>query len=131
MDNEEHVDSFRQLAVWQRAMELALAVLKLADEFPTREDSAFTAQLCQAVVAVPSKIAHGYARSSRHEYASFLSAAHGSICEAETLLLLAKDLGYAPEEAVEALFADCEEIGGLLESMRRRLVSPHHYPSRR
>ncbi len=87
--------SYRDLLVWQKAVELALLVYRLSEGFPRREIYGLTSQVRRAAVSVPSNIAEGYGRSSRKEYVQFLSIAQGSLKEMETQTIIAQRLGYA------------------------------------
>ena len=51
------LQSYRELLVWQKAMELALLVYRLTETFPKRETYGLAAQLRRAGVSVPSNIA--------------------------------------------------------------------------
>lgn len=64
--------SYRDLLVWQRAMELVILVYRITTEFPQHEIYGLTAQLRRASVSVPSNIAEGYGRGTRKEYIQFL-----------------------------------------------------------
>jgi four helix bundle protein len=79
--------SFNDLIVWQRAVELSLAVYKLTAAFPAPEQFGLTNQLRRASVSVASNIAEGYGRSSRGEYLQSLGYARGSNCEVQTQLV--------------------------------------------
>jgi four helix bundle protein len=72
--------SFKNLVVWQRAVELSLAIYKLTESFPSSEKFGLTNQLRRASVSVASNIAEGYGRSTRGEYIQFLGHARGSNC---------------------------------------------------
>jgi four helix bundle protein len=78
------VKSYRELLVWQKAMELTVLVYRLTEGFPKREIYGLAAQIRRAGVSVPSNIAEGYGRGSRREYIQFLSIAQGSLKELET-----------------------------------------------
>lgn len=73
------LQSYRELLVWQKAMELALLAYRLTEGFPRRELYGLAAQIKRASVSVPSNIAEGYGRGSRKEYLQFLSIAQGSL----------------------------------------------------
>ncbi len=92
-------DSFKDLVVWQRAVELTVAVYKLTASFPSSEQFRLTNQLRRASVSVASNIAEDYGRSSKGEYVQFLGHARGSNCEVETQLVISKALGFGSEES--------------------------------
>lgn len=77
------LQSYRELLVWQKAMELALLAYRLTEGFPRRELYGLVAQIRRASVSVPSNIAEGYGRGSRKEYLQFLWIAQGSLKELE------------------------------------------------
>jgi four helix bundle protein len=89
--------SFRELVVWQRAVQLSLAVYKLTASFPVSERFGLTNQMRRASVSVASNIAEGYGRSSRGEYVQFLGHSRGSNCELQTQLAISHALGFGTE----------------------------------
>lgn len=78
--------SFRELMVWQRAVQMSLAIYKLTSSFPDDERFGLTNQLRRAAVSVASNIAEGYGRSTKGEYFQFLGHARGSNFELQTNL---------------------------------------------
>lgn len=95
--------SFRDLIVWQRAMQLAKLLYRLTQQFPREESTGLTSQLRRAGVSIASNIAEGSGRGTRNDYRSFLRMARGSALEIQTQLLLARDLGFGiPAQITEA-----------------------------
>jgi four helix bundle protein len=80
------ITSYRDLQVWQRAMELATAVYQLAKFMPNREEYRLTGQMLRAAASVPANIAEGHMRGTRKDYANFVNIARGSLAELETFL---------------------------------------------
>jgi len=62
------VQSHRELLLWQRAIELSVAIYKLTAGFPREEVYGLTSQLRRASVSIASNIAEGYGRGSKGEY---------------------------------------------------------------
>jgi four helix bundle protein len=83
------VQSYRDLLVWQKGMDLAQATYKLTKLFPKTEEYRLTSQLVRAAASVPANIAEGNCRATRKDYAHFISIARGSVAEVETFLELA------------------------------------------
>ena len=110
---------FKDLIVWQRAMELVKAVYALSKAFPADERYALTDQLRRAVTSIPSNIAEGSGRASNADYGHFLSIARGSLYETMTQLQVAVDLGYIPAISPE-LESLMSEVGRMLTSMLKR-----------
>jgi four helix bundle protein len=108
------VKSFRDLAVWQRSVELCLALYKLTRGFPREETYGLTGQLRRAGVSVPSNIAEGFGRRSRSDYRSFLRVARGSVLEIQTQLLIARELQYGEAEKVQDAEGIAEEVSRML-----------------
>ena len=116
-------ESFRDLAVWQRAINLTLAIYKYTANFPEPEKFGLTNQLRRAAVSVASNIAEGYGRSTKGEYIQFLGHARGSISEVETQLVIARALGYGQKQLLQAADDLCSEVGRMLRSMMKSLQS--------
>ena len=116
--------SYRDLAVWQRAMRLAKRIYEVTQKFPADERFGLTNQLRRAAVSVPSNVAEGHARFGPGEFRRFLSIAMGSIAELETQIVLSQDLGYVREGLMLDLLAELDVIGkmlrGLVKSIERR-----------
>src|SRR5437870_13646714 len=94
---------FTKIKAWQLADDLAVLVYKVTRQFPREEIYALTSQLRRAASSVPANIAEGANRSSKKDYAHFLSVASGSLAETRYFLHLSKRLGYvAGEEVSEA-----------------------------
>jgi four helix bundle protein len=115
-------ESFKDLVVWQRAIEMTRTIYKLTSAFPATERYGLSDQLRRAAVSVPSNIAEGYGRLTRGEYLQFLGHARGSNCEVETQLVIAESLGFgtaACRAAAEKLCTDVSRLlGGLIKSLR-------------
>ena len=114
-------DSFRDLQVWQRAIQLSLSVYRLTEGFPKDEVFGLTSQLRRAGVSVASNIAEGYGRMSTGEYKQFLGIARGSNSEVQTQLVIAGELGYGNGEALKKAEALSIEVGKMLLAMLRKL----------
>jgi four helix bundle protein len=113
--------SFKDLVVWQRAVELSLAIYKLTASFPAAEQFGLTNQLRRASVSVPSNIAEGYGRSTRGEYVLFLGHARGSICEIQTQIVIAAALGFGEEKSRKLAENLTNEVSRMLVAMMSKL----------
>jgi len=110
--------------VWQKAMQLAKEVYRLAKLMPKAEEYRLTGQMLRAAASVPANIAEGNCRGTRKDYAHFVSIARGSLAETETFLLLATSVGLLQGEETESAIALCDEIGRMLNSLHGRLRDP-------
>jgi four helix bundle protein len=114
-------ESFKDLVVWQRAVQLTVAVYKLTALFPASEQFGLTNQLRRASVSVASNIAEGYGRSTRGEYVLFLGHARGSNCEIETQLMISEALGFGSEESRKFATSLSGEVSRMLVAMMGKL----------
>jgi four helix bundle protein len=115
------IRSYRDLKVWQLAMEVAENCYLITRQFPKDELYGATSQIRRAAASVAANIAEGYGRSSRGEYVQFLYIAQGSLKELETHLLLSVRIGLARAETIEKILARCEGLGKMLGALIRSL----------
>ena len=108
---------FKELLVWQRAMDMVEEIYKISSLLPKEETFSLISQIRRAAVSVPSNIAEGNSRNSTKEYINFLGIARGSNSEVYTQLLICKKLGYLSEEQIKKAIALSEEIGKMLNAM--------------
>lgn len=111
---------YRELTVWQKAMQAAREIYRLAPKLPKEETYGMRSQITRAAVSVPSNIAEGWTRESTKEKAQFLAVAQGSLAEAETLLTLCEDLGWFPRPETDTLRGLLDETSRMLTTMRRK-----------
>ena len=114
-------ESFKDLVVWQRAVEMSLEIYKLTSSFPPSERLRLTNQLRRASVSVASNIAEGYGKSSRGEYVSFLGHARGSNGEVQTQLIISQGLRFGTEETLQQAESLSNEVGRMLVVMMNKL----------
>jgi four helix bundle protein len=111
------VRSYRDLLVWQRAMEIAVDTYALSRRYPRDELFGLTSQSRRAAASIAANIAEGYGRTSRATYANFLRISQGSLKELETHLILAERVGVAPPGSTESLLARTDELGRMLRAL--------------
>ena len=115
------VQSYRQLKVWQRSMELAVECHLIARTLPRRGASGLASQIERAAGSVPANIAEGCGRRTRPAYLRHLSIANGSLLELETHVLIASRLGLLKPGQLATVLALSAETGRLLNGLIRRL----------
>ena len=116
------VKSYRELIVWQKAMDLVIEVYNLTKLLPKEELYVLTSQIRRAVVSIPSNIAEGNARHTSSEYVRFLAIARGSKSEVETQLEICVRLNYLSAEQVQTAMGLCNEVGKMLNSMIQKPI---------
>jgi four helix bundle protein len=113
--------SYRELIVWQRALECCLAVYRLTQSFPREELYGLANQMRRSAVSAPSNIAEGYGRLSRDQYRHFLGIAQGSNFELQTQLLIARGLQFGELSRLETIERLSNEVRKMLTVMIRKL----------
>lgn len=115
--------SYRDLVVWQRAVDLVPKVYELLKGLPREERYDLGSQIRRAVVSIPANIAEGQARQHPKEFLQHLSIAKGSLAELHTLLIVANRLGYLSEDQLATMEKELAQIGkplsGLITRLRR------------
>jgi four helix bundle protein len=122
-------ESFRDLLVWQRAIQMSLAIYRFTTGFPKEELFGLTGQIRRAGVSVASNIAEGYGRNSTGEYKHFLGMARGSNSEVETQLVIAKELGYGNPQTLKEAEDLCTEVGKMLRAILSKLEGKNPQPA--
>ena len=116
------IQTYKDLIVWQRAMDLVEAVYELTKEFPKSETYGLISQMRRCAVSIPSNIAEGRRRGSKKDYRQFLVIAYGSGAELETQieiakrLLFSKNLDYAKVD--QLLLETMKMLNKMLSSLR-------------
>ncbi|MBA3321791.1 MAG: four helix bundle protein [Pyrinomonadaceae bacterium] len=116
------VKSYRDLRVWQAAMNLVEQVYRLTRAFPKQETYGLSSQMQRAAVSIPSNIAEGHTREHLKEYLHHLSIAQASLAELETQLEIAKRLEYVSPEQLMQNFDSTQSIGRQLYALRNSLT---------
>jgi four helix bundle protein len=113
--------SYRDLRVWQLAMELVVGVYEQTRSFPKQEIYGLTSQMRRSAISIPSNIAEGKGRSSDRDRAHFFCHARGSLLELETQILIAQRLEYLHSSVGEKLLADSAQLGRMLNALIQSL----------
>ena len=121
MGRPMRVQSYRDLKVWNTAVQLTLEVYRITESFPQSERFGLTTQMRRSAVSVASNIAEGHARSTRGEYRNFLSVARGSAIEIEVQLFLAEQLGYVQPRVLIKARDHCDAISRMITNLKRSL----------
>jgi four helix bundle protein len=116
-----HSKGFRDLPVWERAVDLADEVYALSRSFPQAERFGITSQLRRAAVSVSSNIAEGSGRGTTPDLGRFLSYSRGSVKETESLILVSERLRFASAADVRRTLDLTDELSRMLVGFRRSL----------
>jgi len=118
---DSKIQSYRDLKVWQEAVNLAEICYRFTKTFPKEELYGMTTQARRASVSIAANIAEGYGRKTRGEYIQFLYIAQGSLKELETHLLISQRVELAAYESINPILNQCESVGRLLLALIRAL----------
>ena len=103
--------SFRDLTVWQRSMQLTVAIYRLTKEFPREETYGLTSQIRRAAVSLPSNIAEGHGRLNKAEHRQFLAIARASNFELQTQIEIARAIGIGSPKLLDEAEGLSHEVG--------------------
>jgi four helix bundle protein len=119
--------NYKELIVWQKAMDLVVRVYELTRDFPKAELFGLTNQLRRAAVSIALNIAEGAGCESDLEFARFLDISLRSTYETVTALQISARLKYCKQEVANQLIADSEEIARMITGLIRKLAPNRKY----
>lgn len=131
MASKHAAQSFRDLHVWQRSIELAAVIYRLTRVFPREELYGLTSQIRRAAVSISSNIAEGQRRLAVKEFPHFLGIARGSNFELQSQLEIARELRFGYPSNNDDPEAVSHEVGKMLCALLIWLKSPHELADNR
>ncbi len=118
------VHNFRELVVWQKAMDLAKLAYSFTGFFPKEEKYGLTSQIQRSAISIPSNIAEGCGRTTTKDFQHFLGFSMGSCFELETQMILAFRFGYISESQIidfsQAIGTIQRMLNGLYDSLDKK-----------
>ncbi|MFC1625294.1 four helix bundle protein [Patescibacteria group bacterium] len=117
------INSYKELFVWQKSIDLVTEIYQLTDKFPKSELYGLTNQMRRAAVSIPSNIAEGYLRKHLREYIQFLRISFASGGELETQIVIAKKLKFTTEQNFMKTETLLEEVLKMLNKLISALVA--------
>jgi len=108
---------FKELLVWQKASDLAVAIYKITSENEFKKDFGLRDQVRRSAVSVPSNIAEGDERDTDKESVRFFFIAKGSLAELRTQMEIAYRIGYITESVFIEVEEKTIEIGKMLGAL--------------
>jgi len=115
------IKSYKDLNVWQKAMELADRIYEATENFPKREWYGLANQLRRAAVSIASNIAEGSTRGSK-EFIHFIAIARGSVAEVETQILISAKRKYISAVAQTELEKIADDISRMAMGLSRAIT---------
>jgi len=120
--------NYKELNVWQKSYEFCLKVYRITAKFPNEERYGLSSQIRRSAVSISSNIAEGYGRKTTLDYIRMLYISYGSVCELETQILLAGDLGFIEIGELGTAKKDIAEIERMLKALIKSLENKHLNP---
>jgi len=114
--------SYRDLRVWQAAMDLVEWVYRESGPFPQREVYGLSSQMRRSAVSIPSNIAEGHTKESTKEYLRHLSMAQGSLAELQTQIEIAARLQYLTPDQSGGLMDQTVSLARQMYALRNALL---------
>jgi four helix bundle protein len=117
------ISSYKDLLIWKKGIVIVVKVYQLTKAFPSEELYALTSQIKRASVSIPSNIAEGYGRNTDKSFSHFIDISRGSLCELETQLIIAKELGFVVDfelynEILELIIEESKMINAFSKSLK-------------
>ena len=109
---------FKELKVWQKAIDLVTETYLKSKNFPKEEIYGLTSQLRRAAVSIPSNIVEGFNRHGKADKLKFYNYSEASIEETRYQLMLAHDLKFADTINLQEA---CKEVMRILTSYIRSM----------
>ena len=113
--------NYKELKVWQKAVDLATKVYEITKNFPKEEVYGLTSQIRRSAVSIASNIAEGAGRNSRKDFNNFLGISNGSLCELNTQILIASRIRLINEVELKKIQQDIVEIQKMNWSLKKSL----------
>ena len=118
------INSYKELFVWQKGIELSKQIYYLTEKFPKEEIYGITSQMRRAAISIPSNIAEGRNRGTRKDFVQFLRISLGSLAELKTQIEIAKELPKMQIHSYQEIDILLDEISRMLTVMIKKLSVP-------
>ena len=119
--NSKKIRNFKDLKIWQEAVELVEEIYKITKEFPREELYGIINQIRRSAVSIPSNIAEGFMRFHNKEFKQFLFIALASSAEVETQLIISNRLKYITKQKFDELSEIMDKLNRMIMSLIKKL----------
>jgi len=114
--------NFKELKVWQKAIDLAVDIYKAMASYPNDEKYGLVSQMKRCSVSIPSNIAEGSGRGTNKDFNRFLEISQGSAFELETQLIISQRLALIENETANDLIAKTTEIQKMVFALGNKIL---------
>ena len=108
--------TFRNILIWQKAMNLVINCYSMSSYFPISEQFVLISQIRTCAISIPSNNSEGYGRGTNKDYHRFLKISLGSLFELQTQIEIAYNLKYIDDKKFNVIYEDCRELERMLTS---------------
>ena len=115
------INTFRDLDIWKKGIEIVKDVYSVTEVFPKHELYGLVTQMRRSAVSIPSNIAEGFRRYHNKEYRQFLYISLGSCAELETQLTIAKELNYITKDKESQFLENLDHICRMTSNLIKKL----------
>ncbi len=115
------MNNYKELKVWQKAIEIATEIYKITRTFPKEEQYGIVNQLRRAASSIACNIADGAGRNSEKEFNHFLGISIGSSFETETQLIISRNIDYISEEQLNSISDKLSENQKMIRGLQKTL----------
>jgi four helix bundle protein len=115
--------SYQDLKIWQKSIDLVDAIYAITLSFPKEEIYGLTSQMRRSAISIASNIAEGSQRTTKKDFANFLSTSKGSLAELETQIIISSRRKYCDEKLRNELLQKTDELHRMIYSFHASLLS--------
>ena len=95
--------SFKDMPIWQEAMNVAEEIFRLTEKLPKREDYGFTSQIRRSALSISANISEAFGRNHTLDKINFYYFARGSVTETQSHIEYGKRVGYINNKSANEL----------------------------
>ena len=110
-------NSFEEMPIWQKSMDLAVEIYEMTETLPRREDYGLTSQIRRSALSVPGNIAEGFGRKHTRDKLNFYYDARGSLAETKSHLIYGHRVGYFPKNRYNSSVSMLEDVWKQLNTL--------------
>ena len=115
------IETYRDLEIWKKGIEVVKGIYKLTEKFPKQETYGLISQMRRSATSIPSNVAEGFKRYHNKEYKQFLHMTLGSCAELETQVTIAKELKCIQQSEEAILLEKLDHIGRMISNLLKKL----------
>jgi four helix bundle protein len=110
--------NFKELKVWQRAVDFAVKIYSVTKSYPGEEKFALISQMRRAGVSIPSNIAEGCVKTSGKSFVNSLEISLGESFELETQMIISERIGILETDVAREMERDLTEIQRMIMGLK-------------